>query len=157
MRNGKTNQKCFFLSHSWCLSSVLPINVFHLQFKVHRCESRYSNATCREPAYLNWYVQFLLSILKECNDLRESRFCSIPYPSMRITGKPPDVAKWRVKALAVLYLIFSYMVSMVCSWYLAASFFFKFGWQVDYNDRPNAELIIKSKTNADLLIRSVNI
>ncbi|AAD25806.1 Belongs to PF/01121 Uncharacterized protein family UPF0038 containing ATP/GTP binding domain. ESTs gb/AA585719, gb/AA728503 and gb/T22272 come from this gene [Arabidopsis thaliana] len=39
------------------------------------------------------------------------------------TGKPPDVAKWRV----------------------------------DYNDRPNAELIIKSKTNADLLIRSMNI
>ncbi|CAE5956390.1 unnamed protein product [Arabidopsis arenosa] len=39
------------------------------------------------------------------------------------TGKPPDVAKWRV----------------------------------DYNDRPNAELIIKSKTNADLLIRSINI
>jgi pantothenate kinase len=31
------------------------------------------------------------------------------------TGKPPDVAKWRVKALALLYLIFSYMVSMVCS------------------------------------------
>jgi len=28
---------------------------------------------------------------------------------------------------------------------------------VDYNDRPNAELIIKSKTNADLLIRSMNI
>uniref|UniRef100_A0A1J3D2T5 Phosphoribulokinase/uridine kinase domain-containing protein n=1 Tax=Noccaea caerulescens TaxID=107243 RepID=A0A1J3D2T5_NOCCA len=38
------------------------------------------------------------------------------------TGKPPDVAKWRV----------------------------------DYNDRPNAELIMKSKTNADLLIRSIN-
>ncbi|XP_010481475.1 PREDICTED: putative uridine kinase C227.14 isoform X1 [Camelina sativa] len=38
------------------------------------------------------------------------------------TGKPPDVAKWRV----------------------------------DYNDRPNAELIIKSKSNADLLIRSIN-
>ncbi|EOA38355.1 hypothetical protein CARUB_v10009873mg [Capsella rubella] len=39
-----------------------------------------------------------------------------------LTGKPPDVAKWRV----------------------------------DYNDRPNAELIIKSKSNADLLIRSIN-
>lgn len=38
------------------------------------------------------------------------------------TGKPPDVAKWRV----------------------------------DYNDRPNAELIVKSKTNADVLIRSVS-
>ncbi|XP_021673335.2 putative uridine kinase C227.14 isoform X2 [Hevea brasiliensis] len=35
------------------------------------------------------------------------------------TGKPPDVAKWRI----------------------------------DYNDRPNAELIIKSKKNADLVIR----
>ncbi|VVA89782.1 unnamed protein product [Arabis nemorensis] len=38
------------------------------------------------------------------------------------TGKPPDVAKWRI----------------------------------DYNDRPNAELIMKSKTNADVLIRSIN-
>ncbi|XP_024008241.1 putative uridine kinase C227.14 isoform X2 [Eutrema salsugineum] len=39
------------------------------------------------------------------------------------TGKPPDVAKWRI----------------------------------DYNDRPNAELIMKSKTNADVLIRSINL
>ncbi|XP_018439189.1 putative uridine kinase C227.14 [Raphanus sativus] len=38
------------------------------------------------------------------------------------TGKPPDVAKWRI----------------------------------DYNDRPNAELIMKSKTNADVLIRSIS-
>ncbi|KAI3898661.1 hypothetical protein MKW98_000774 [Papaver atlanticum] len=39
------------------------------------------------------------------------------------TGKPPDVAKWRI----------------------------------DYNDRPNAELINKSKKNADLIIRSVDL
>ncbi|WCJ21626.1 P-loop containing nucleoside triphosphate hydrolases superfamily protein [Euphorbia peplus] len=39
------------------------------------------------------------------------------------TGKPPDVAKWRI----------------------------------DYNDRLNAELIIKSKRNADLIIRSIDI
>ncbi|XP_073143882.1 putative uridine kinase C227.14 [Henckelia pumila] len=38
------------------------------------------------------------------------------------TGKPPDVAKWRV----------------------------------DYNDRPNAELIMKSKQNADLIIKLVD-
>ncbi|KAG8389268.1 hypothetical protein BUALT_Bualt02G0211300 [Buddleja alternifolia] len=38
------------------------------------------------------------------------------------TGKPPDVAKWRI----------------------------------DYNDRPNAELIIKSKKKADLIIKSVD-
>ncbi|XP_038874801.1 putative uridine kinase C227.14 [Benincasa hispida] len=38
------------------------------------------------------------------------------------TGKPPDVAKWRI----------------------------------EYNDRPNAELIMKSKKNADLVIRSVD-
>ncbi|CAL1383147.1 unnamed protein product [Linum trigynum] len=38
------------------------------------------------------------------------------------TGKPPDVAKWRI----------------------------------EYNDQPNAELILKSKTNADLVIRSVD-
>ncbi|KAG8653937.1 putative uridine kinase C227.14 [Manihot esculenta] len=38
------------------------------------------------------------------------------------TGKPADVAKWRV----------------------------------DYNDRPNAELIMKSKKNADLVIRSID-
>ncbi|OVA05342.1 Phosphoribulokinase/uridine kinase [Macleaya cordata] len=38
------------------------------------------------------------------------------------TGKPPDVAKWRI----------------------------------EYNDRPNAELINKSKKNADLVIRSVD-
>lgn len=38
------------------------------------------------------------------------------------TGKPPDVAKWRI----------------------------------EYNDRPNAELIIKSKRNADLVIKSVD-
>lgn len=38
------------------------------------------------------------------------------------TGKPPDVAKWRI----------------------------------DYNDRPNAEVIMKSKQNADLIIKSVN-
>ncbi|XP_010522764.1 PREDICTED: putative uridine kinase C227.14 isoform X2 [Tarenaya hassleriana] len=37
------------------------------------------------------------------------------------TGKPPDVAKWRI----------------------------------EYNDRPNAELIMKSKTNADVMIRSI--
>ncbi|GMP44954.1 hypothetical protein CsSME_00013664 [Camellia sinensis var. sinensis] len=39
-----------------------------------------------------------------------------------LTGKPPDVAKWRIK----------------------------------YNDRPNAELIDKSKKNADLLIKSID-
>ncbi|KAL5792823.1 hypothetical protein ACOSP7_001417 [Xanthoceras sorbifolium] len=38
------------------------------------------------------------------------------------TGKPPDVAKWRI----------------------------------DYNDRPNAELIMQSKKNADLVIRSID-
>ncbi|XP_051118732.1 putative uridine kinase C227.14 [Andrographis paniculata] len=38
------------------------------------------------------------------------------------TGKPPDVAKWRI----------------------------------DYNDRPNAELIMKSKNKADLIIKSVD-
>ncbi|KAK2970189.1 hypothetical protein RJ640_019657 [Escallonia rubra] len=38
------------------------------------------------------------------------------------TGKPPDVAKWRI----------------------------------EYNDRPNAELINKSKKNADLVIKSIN-
>ncbi|KAI7990951.1 putative uridine kinase C227.14 [Camellia lanceoleosa] len=39
-----------------------------------------------------------------------------------LTGKPPDVAKWRI----------------------------------EYNDRPNAELIDKSKKNADLLIKSID-
>ncbi|MQL84969.1 hypothetical protein Taro_017473 [Colocasia esculenta] len=29
-------------------------------------------------------------------------------------------------------------------------------WRVDYNDRPNAELIMKSKKNADLVIKSVD-
>ncbi|KAG2719039.1 hypothetical protein I3843_03G240300 [Carya illinoinensis] len=29
-------------------------------------------------------------------------------------------------------------------------------WRIDYNDRPNAELIIKSKKNADLVIKSVD-
>lgn len=29
-------------------------------------------------------------------------------------------------------------------------------WRVEYNDRPNAELIIKSKHNADLIIKSVD-
>ncbi|KAL2507787.1 P-loop containing nucleoside triphosphate hydrolase superfamily protein [Forsythia ovata] len=38
------------------------------------------------------------------------------------TGKPPEVAKWRI----------------------------------DYNDRSNAELIIKSKKNADLVIKSID-
>ncbi|PKI64068.1 hypothetical protein CRG98_015512 [Punica granatum] len=38
------------------------------------------------------------------------------------TGKPPDVAKWRI----------------------------------EHNDRPNAELIMKSKKNADLIIRSID-
>uniref|UniRef100_A0A7N0SVI7 Phosphoribulokinase/uridine kinase domain-containing protein n=1 Tax=Kalanchoe fedtschenkoi TaxID=63787 RepID=A0A7N0SVI7_KALFE len=38
------------------------------------------------------------------------------------TGKPPDVAKWRV----------------------------------EYNDRPNAELILHSKKNADLIIKSID-
>ncbi|KAH6766727.1 P-loop containing nucleoside triphosphate hydrolases superfamily protein [Perilla frutescens var. hirtella] len=38
------------------------------------------------------------------------------------TGKPPDVAKWRI----------------------------------DYNDQPNAELIMKSKKRADLIIKSVD-
>ncbi|XP_031267616.1 putative uridine kinase C227.14 isoform X1 [Pistacia vera] len=39
------------------------------------------------------------------------------------TGKPPDVAKWRI----------------------------------EYNDRPNAELIMKSKKNADLVIKSIEL
>lgn len=30
-------------------------------------------------------------------------------------------------------------------------------WRIDYNDRPNAELIMKSKKNADLVIKSVDI
>ncbi|KAB1208853.1 hypothetical protein CJ030_MR6G011289 [Morella rubra] len=29
-------------------------------------------------------------------------------------------------------------------------------WRIEYNDRPNAELIIKSKKNADLVIKSVD-
>ncbi|XP_065861034.1 putative uridine kinase C227.14 [Euphorbia lathyris] len=29
-------------------------------------------------------------------------------------------------------------------------------WRIDYNDRPNAELIIRSKRNADLIIRSID-
>ncbi|XP_020590119.1 putative uridine kinase C227.14 [Phalaenopsis equestris] len=29
-------------------------------------------------------------------------------------------------------------------------------WRIDYNDRPNAELILKSKHKADLIIKSVN-
>ncbi|GLU07635.1 hypothetical protein SLE2022_245870 [Rubroshorea leprosula] len=29
-------------------------------------------------------------------------------------------------------------------------------WRIDYNDGPNAELIIKSKTNADLVIKSID-
>jgi hypothetical protein len=28
--------------------------------------------------------------------------------------------------------------------------------QIEYNDQPNAELIIKSKKNADLVIRSID-
>lgn len=28
-------------------------------------------------------------------------------------------------------------------------------WRIDYNDRPNAEMIMKSKKNADLIIRSI--
>ncbi|KAI8574477.1 hypothetical protein RHMOL_Rhmol01G0357100 [Rhododendron molle] len=40
-----------------------------------------------------------------------------------LTGKPPDVAKWRI----------------------------------EHNDRPNAELIMKSKKNADLIIKSVDL
>lgn len=28
--------------------------------------------------------------------------------------------------------------------------------QIEYNDRPNAELIMKSKRNADLIIRSID-
>ncbi|XP_058208970.1 putative uridine kinase C227.14 isoform X1 [Rhododendron vialii] len=40
-----------------------------------------------------------------------------------LTGKPPDVAKWRI----------------------------------EHNDQPNAELIMKSKKNADLIIKSVDL
>ncbi|XVE77860.1 hypothetical protein DITRI_Ditri13aG0097100 [Diplodiscus trichospermus] len=29
-------------------------------------------------------------------------------------------------------------------------------WRIDYNDRPNAELIMKSKKNADLVIKSID-
>ncbi|KAI4319488.1 hypothetical protein MLD38_033078 [Melastoma candidum] len=39
-----------------------------------------------------------------------------------LTGKPPDVA----------------------------------GWRVEYNDRPNAKLIMESKKNADLIVRSID-
>lgn len=30
-------------------------------------------------------------------------------------------------------------------------------WRIDYNDRPNAELIMKTKKNADLVVKSVDI
>ncbi|KAI9180659.1 hypothetical protein LWI28_006967 [Acer negundo] len=30
-------------------------------------------------------------------------------------------------------------------------------WRIDYNDRPNAELIMQSKKNADLVIRSISL
>ncbi|CDP03691.1 unnamed protein product [Coffea canephora] len=30
-------------------------------------------------------------------------------------------------------------------------------WRIDYNDRPNAELIMKSKNNADLIVKSVDL
>ncbi|KAG6438265.1 hypothetical protein SASPL_103202 [Salvia splendens] len=49
------------------------------------------------------------------------------------TGKPRDVAKWRVKDC-----------------------FHHLNVQIDYNDRPNAELIMNSKKRADLLIKSVD-
>ncbi|GKU86439.1 hypothetical protein SLEP1_g963 [Rubroshorea leprosula] len=29
-------------------------------------------------------------------------------------------------------------------------------WRIDYNDGPNAELIMKSKKNADLVIKSID-
>lgn len=72
---------------------------------------------------------------------------------LRLTGKPPDVAKWRVKALVLL----CFCIQL----YGFKSFFFEvscllFGLQIDYNDRPNAELIVKSKANADVLIRSIS-
>ncbi|XP_074316792.1 putative uridine kinase C227.14 [Silene latifolia] len=30
-------------------------------------------------------------------------------------------------------------------------------WRIDYNDRPNAELIMKSKKNADLIVKSIDL
>lgn len=68
-------------------------------------------------------------------------------------GKPPDVAKWRV--------------SFILFWSPNFQFFFcglvhKFRFQpksilqIEYNDRPNAETIIESKKNADLIIKSID-
>lgn len=82
-----------------------------------------------------------------------------------IVGKTPDTAKWRVSSATsfcfcpysiFFFLILSYLVLEV---FVASILFiyFEFVVQVDYNDRPNAELIHKSKKNADLVIKSVDL
>ncbi|XP_057965119.1 putative uridine kinase C227.14 isoform X3 [Malania oleifera] len=82
------------------------------------------------------------------------------------TGKPPDIAKWRVSS-TVLYFIscIEWCEFIKCSLILPIWEVMNFLRlhtlgsivQIKYNDRPNAELINKSKKNADLVIRSIDL
>ncbi|EPS62331.1 hypothetical protein M569_12459 [Genlisea aurea] len=67
------------------------------------------------------------------------------------TGKAPDAAKWRVTIRSRFLHTYNSTEAMPAA--------FKFDYamlQIDYNDRPNAELIMKTKSNADLIIKSVD-
>lgn len=79
-----------------------------------------------------------------------------------LTGKPPDVAKWRVSFTLLSASNFScffflwLLFSLHQSYFSVNSMLNYIHLQIQYNDQPNAELIIKSKKNADLVIRSID-
>lgn len=88
-------------------------------------------------------------------------------------GKEPDVAAWRVRIFFLFRTIFQWPFSLFPMLYMYQTSlkhsqkivwlvfeFIAFAFfviQIQYNDRPNAELIMHSKNKADLVIESIDL
>lgn len=135
--------------------------------KVCWCWCRDSNATGLKETYINRYYISPLFIFEKLNTpYLLSPFLGVKdvgralsilglvwildvFTNVNILlciGKQPDVAKWRV-SIQYVWTYASFIV-LNCGQIMI---------QIDYNDRPNAELIMKSKKNADLIVKSVDL
>lgn len=56
----------------------------------------------------------------------------------------------------MLFFLMLHLVDFFFSFNCFYFFYFSNFIQIEYNDRPNAELIVQTKKNADLIIRSVD-
>lgn len=139
--------------------------VYFFVLKVYWCGHWYSNAASFKETYFDRYRLISSVSTSYCfyNSARE-RKGKESYDLMlcHLTGKPPDVAKWRVSFTSLSASNFScffflwLLFSLHQSYFSVNSMLNYIHLQIEYNDQPNAELIIKSRKNADLVIRSID-